>query len=168
MLPDVAGLGNTGASAPTGSPCGVSAAQFIADAVRAAPGEVTVLALASLTNVVLAVRLDPAVAANLGSLVVLGGAFNCMGNVNPAAEANIWRATYCVPALPLLTNSVASSRRHDPEAADEAFGMFPDGLVRVVGLDVTQKSIMSGAQLDALRDSGGVCFLRLPPRVLRL
>ena len=87
-----AGLGNTGASAPTGSPCGVSAAQFIADAVRAAPGEVTLLALASLTNVVLAVRLDPAVATNLGSLVVLGGAFNCMGNVNPAAEANIWHA----------------------------------------------------------------------------
>ncbi len=48
------------------------------------------LALASLTNVALAVRLDPAVATNLGSLVVLGGAFNCMGNVNPAAEANIW------------------------------------------------------------------------------
>jgi inosine-uridine nucleoside N-ribohydrolase len=83
-------LGNTGAGVPTGSPCGVSAAQFIADAVRAAPGEVTVLALASLTNVALAVRLDPAVATNLGSLVVLGGAFNCMGNVNPAAEANIW------------------------------------------------------------------------------
>ena len=83
-------MGNTGAGVPTGSPCGVSAAQFIADAVRAAPGEVTVLALASLTNVVLAVRLDPAVATNLGSLVVLGGAFNCMGNVNPAAEANIW------------------------------------------------------------------------------
>ena len=35
--------------------------------------------------------------------------------------------------------------------------MFPDGVVRVVGLDVTQQSIMSGAQLDALRDSGGVC-----------
>ena len=61
--------------------------------MRAAPGEVTLLALASLTNVVLAVRLDPAVATNLGSLVVLGGAFNCMGNVNPAAEANIWNAT---------------------------------------------------------------------------
>ena len=96
----VAGLGNTGASAPTGSPCGISAAQFIADAVRAAPGEVTLLALASLTNVVLAVRLDPAVATNLGSLVVLGGAFNCMGNVNPAAEANIWRATCYSRLLP--------------------------------------------------------------------
>ena len=33
--------------------------------------------------------------------------------------------------------------------------MFPDGVVRVVGLDVTQQSILSGAQLDALRDSGG-------------
>ena len=38
--------------------------------------------------------------------------------------------------------------------------MFPDGVVRVVGLDVTQKSIMSGAHLDALRDSGGTCARR--------
>ena len=67
--------------------------------MRAAPGEVTLLALASLTNVVLAVRLDPAVATNLGSLVVLGGAFNCMGNVNPAAEANIWHVMCCVTGI---------------------------------------------------------------------
>lgn len=99
------------------------------------------LALASLTNVALAVRLDPAVASNLGSLVVLGGAFNCMGNVNPAAEANIW---------------------HDPEASDEALGMFPDGVVRVVGLDVTQQCIMTGAQLDVLRESGGARLRALP------
>jgi uridine nucleosidase len=130
-----AGLGNTGAGTPAGSPCGVSAAQFICDACAAAPGEVTVLALASLTNVALALRHDPALARTLGSLVVLGGAFNCMGNVNPAAEANIW---------------------HDPEAADEALGALPDGVARVVGLDVTQSSIMSAAALDTLRDAGGV------------
>jgi inosine-uridine nucleoside N-ribohydrolase len=33
--------------------------------------------------------------------------------------------------------------------------MFPDGVVRIVGLDVTQQAIMSAAQLDTLRDSGG-------------
>jgi uridine nucleosidase len=112
----------------------VSAAQFICDAANAAPGEVTVLALASMTNVTLALRLDPSVAAKLRAVVVLGGAFNVMGNVNPAAEANIW---------------------HDPEAADEAFGAFPDGVLRLVGLDVTQQSVMTGAHLDALRDGGG-------------
>jgi uridine nucleosidase len=112
----------------------VSAAQFICDAANAAPGEVTVLALASMTNVTLALRLDPGIAAKLRAVVVLGGAFNVMGNVNPAAEANIW---------------------HDPEAADEAFGAFPDGVLRLVGLDVTQQSVMTGAHLDSLRDGGG-------------
>jgi len=124
-----------------------------------------VLALASLTNVALAVRLDPAVATNLGSLVVLGGAFNCMGNVNPAAEANIWHDAHacCAASFARSQNlfALVLSRRHDPEAADEAFGMFPDGVVRVVGLDVTQQSIMSGAHLDTLRDSGGACMWRL-------
>jgi uridine nucleosidase len=112
----------------------VTAAQFICDAAAASPGCVTVLALASLTNVALALRRDPSLATTLAGLVVLGGAFNCMGNVNPAAEANIW---------------------HDPEAADEALGAFPDGVCSIVGLDVTQASVMSGPHLDALRDAGG-------------
>ena len=38
--------------------------------------------------------------------------------------------------------------------------MFPDGVTRIVGLDTTQQSIMSGAQLDTLRDSGGACLHR--------
>lgn len=36
-----------------------------------------------------AVQKDPNFAKNLGQLVVLGGAFNACGNVNPAAEANV-------------------------------------------------------------------------------
>lgn len=104
------------------------------DAVAAQPGKVTVLALAALTNIALAVRLDPNFAANLGSLVVLGGAYNVMGNVDPVAEANIW---------------------HDPEAADFALGSFPDGVVKLIGLDVTQLCMMPGSQLDALKVSGG-------------
>jgi uridine nucleosidase len=128
------GLGNTGAASPAGSPCGVSAAQFIVDAVNAAPGEVTLLALASLTNVALALHLDSSVAQKLKAIVWLGGAFFCMGNVNPATEANVW---------------------HDPEAADWVLGALPDGVLSWVGLDVTTGCVLSGAQLDGLRDGGG-------------
>jgi uridine nucleosidase len=128
------GLGNTGESRPSGSPCGKSAAQFIVDTVNAHPGQVTLLALASLTNVALALHLDPSIASKLHRLVYLGGAFFVMGNVNPACEANVW---------------------HDPEAADWVLGSFPEGVTHVVGLDVTTRSIMSGAHLEALRDSGG-------------
>lgn len=43
---------------------------------------------------------------------------------------------------------------HDPEAADYVLGMVPGA--RVVGLDVTFHSVMSGAQLDSLRTAPGV------------
>jgi inosine-uridine nucleoside N-ribohydrolase len=104
------------------------------DCVNERPGEVTILALASLTNVALALHLDPGLGAKVKSLVYLGGAFFVMGNVNPACEANVW---------------------HDPEAADWVLGAFPDGVTRIVGLDVTTRSIMTAADLDTLRDSGG-------------
>lgn len=128
------GLGNTGAAAPTLRPAGVSAAAFICAAAAAHPGEVVVLALAALTNVALALRLDPGLGGKLARVVVLGGAFRVCGNVNPAAEANFF---------------------HDPEAADLVLGAFPDAAVWLVGLDVTTRSVMSGADLDALRDAGG-------------
>lgn len=50
----------------------------------------TVIALASLTNVALALALDPQLPENLAGLVILGGAVRTMGNVNPVAEANIY------------------------------------------------------------------------------
>lgn len=88
-------------AAPASTACALSAAQLICEAANEFPGEVVVLALAPLTNVALALRLDPSVAIKLKSLVVLGGAFACSGNVNPAAEANVF---------------------HDPEAAGAARG----------------------------------------------
>lgn len=131
------GLGNTGESRPSGSPCGKSAAQFIVDCVNENPGQVTLLALASLTNVALALHLDPGIANKLHALVYLGGAFFVMGNVNPACEANVW---------------------HDPEAADWVLGAFPDGVTQIIGLDVTTRSIMMAEHLDTLRDSGGAAL----------
>lgn len=35
------------------------------------------------------------------------------------------------------------------------FGSFPDDVVSIVGLDVTQRCVLSGAQLESLRDSSG-------------
>jgi inosine-uridine nucleoside N-ribohydrolase len=65
----------------------------------------------------------------------MGGAFGTdgvLGNVTPAAEANMLG---------------------DPEAADIVFGAaWP---VVIVGLDVTQRTIMSRDYLASLRDNGG-------------
>ena len=105
-----------------------TAAEFIVEMANAHPGEITVVALASATNVSLALRRDPSLRTKLREVVHLGGAFFVNGNVNPAAEANI----FC-----------------DPEAADEMYGSGVN--VTVVGLDVTQKLMMMKADLESMR-----------------
>ncbi len=94
---------------------GVSAAQAMVELVRRRPGEITLVALGPLTNVALAMRLDPEFAGALKSLVIMGGVFT--GHTHNAAmpgEFNAW----C-----------------DPEAAAVVLG---SGIVaKWVGLDVT-------------------------------
>lgn len=67
--------------------------KLLADEVRAAPGEVTILALGPLTNVARALARDPELESQIGRIVILGGSVNCIGNVSPCAEFNI----YCDP-----------------------------------------------------------------------
>jgi len=110
----------------------VEAADYIAAACAAFPGEVSVLALASLTNIALAFRRHPSCVRDMDELIVLGGAFGVNGNVNPAAEANILG---------------------DPEAADEVFSAFERCLV--VGLDVTTRLTLRGPEIDQLAKPRG-------------
>jgi purine nucleosidase len=53
-------------------------------------GRLRVVAIGPLTNIALAIRLDPEFASNLGALYVMGGSLNARGNVTPAAEYNIY------------------------------------------------------------------------------
>ncbi|MFM0642905.1 nucleoside hydrolase [Paraburkholderia bryophila] len=109
--------------------------RFIIDTVRAHPGEVTLVAVGPLTNLALALADDPHIATLVKQVVIMGGAFGTdgvLGNVTPAAEANILG---------------------DPDAADLVFGSaWP---VTIVGLDVTQRTIMSHDYLASLRERGG-------------
>ncbi|KAG5562366.1 hypothetical protein RHGRI_005189 [Rhododendron griersonianum] len=82
------GLGNQNFPPPVGKPVEQSAAAFLVEQATLYPGKVTVVALGPLTNIALAIQLDPAFTKNIGQIVVLGGAFAVNGNVNPAAEAN--------------------------------------------------------------------------------
>lgn len=109
--------------------------RFMIDTVRAHPGEVTLIAVGPLTNLALALADDPQIAGLVKQVVIMGGAFGThgvLGNVTPAAEANILG---------------------DPDAADIVFGAaWP---VAIVGLDVTQRTIMSHAYLASIRERGG-------------
>ena len=130
------GLGDVHPRAPLDrEPEPHDAAQFIVDMARRHAGELTLVAVGPLTNLALALALDPELPRRVQRVVVMGGAFGTLGhggNVTPVAEANV----YC-----------------DPHAASAVFGAtWP---VTVVGLDVTHQVLMSSAYLDALGDEGG-------------
>lgn len=96
-----------------------------------APGEITLVALGPLTNLALAVRCEPRIAQLVREVVIMGGALRVPGNVTPNAEFNI----FC-----------------DPHAAHIVFNAgWP---VRIVPLDVTQKTLMSRKQFASLAANG--------------
>lgn len=125
------GLGGVDLPEPKAKPDRRRAAQFIIDTIMENPGEITLVPLGPLTNVALAVATEPRIAENVKEVVLMGGAATVAGNASPAAEANI---------------------RNDPEAANIVFHAgWP---ITMIGLDVTQQSVMSQDYLDALRSTG--------------
>jgi len=114
------GQGNLHLPPPATQPIQQSAAQFIVDQIMRAPGEITLVPVGPLTNIALALRLEPRIVQNVKQVVVMGGNAFSPGNATPAGEANI---------------------HNDPEAADVVFGAgWP---VTMVGMDVTHHVNMS-------------------------
>ncbi|KAK2453811.1 putative uridine nucleosidase [Trifolium repens] len=126
------GLGNQNFPPPNGKPIEESAADFLVNQAKANPGKITVVALGPLTNIALAIQMDPDFAKNIGQIVLLGGSFAVNGNVNPAAEANIFG---------------------DPDAADVVFTSGAD--VLVVGTNITHQVVLSGSDREKLASSKG-------------
>lgn len=68
--------------------------KLIIDTVRAAPDEVTIIALGPLTNIAAAFQRDRELPSLVDRIIIRGGSVNGVGNITPAAEFNI----YCDPA----------------------------------------------------------------------
>ncbi len=83
------GLGDHNYPPPRQAPERLHAADAIIEAVESHPG-LTLVTLAPLTNVALALAKRPEIAGKVGRCVIMGGAPCCEGNVTPAAEYNIW------------------------------------------------------------------------------
>jgi len=66
------------------------AADEIVSRIMSAPGEITLLAQAPLTNIALAYLREPRIAQACRHLWVMGGTDNGVGNVTPAAEYNFY------------------------------------------------------------------------------
>jgi purine nucleosidase len=125
-------LGRTDVPVLQGAPGGDDAATEIVRRVLAEPGELTLVAIGPLTNVARALALDPAMAAAVREIVVMGGVY--LGQTNVAAmpgEYNFW----C-----------------DPDAAQAV--MESGAVLRLVGLDVTRRVRLSREDARRLAEGG--------------
>ncbi len=128
------GLGDGGVSGePAFPPIPLPAAQFIVEQVMTHPGEITLVAIGPLTNIALALKLEPRIADAAHEIIVMGGTVLAPGNVSPVAEANV---------------------RNDPEAAALVFSA-PWHLV-MVGLDVTTATVMDAEYLAELETANNL------------
>lgn len=94
--------------------------EIIIDRLTAAPGEITLVAIAPLTNLAMAEQKSPGILQKAKEIVIMGGAFHYRGNVTPQAEFNIW---------------------FNPEAAQIVFDSRRD--LVVMPLDVTSQLIFT-------------------------
>lgn len=154
-LPDVAayvhgddGLGGFGHRWATGDvvPVDEPAAALLSRVVRGRPGELDLVTIGPLSTLGVALAADPALAAQVRSLTVMGGAVARPGNALPWGEANI---------------------AHDPEAAA---AVVTAGWVEpplLVGLDVTMRALLHEEDVEQAASGGTVAgaFLADPLRV---
>jgi inosine-uridine nucleoside N-ribohydrolase len=89
------------------------AANLVIQTIRTNPGQVSILSLGPMTNLALALRLDPGIIPLTGEVIVMGGSFNVQ---NPEPEFNA---------------------RCDPEAAQIVFNSGWN--VHILGLDITRR-----------------------------
>ncbi len=104
------------------------APDFIIEQAKKYPGEITVILLAPLTNMALAIRKEPRLKDLLKELVIMGGAVDLPGNITPAAEYNMYI---------------------DPEAAKI---VLHSGIpITMVGLDVTSNTLLTKKDVAAIK-----------------
>ena len=104
---------------------------LIIQLVHASPHEITLVPVGPLTNIALAVEKDPSIVPLVKELILMGGSISG-GNVNAAAEANIY---------------------NDPEAAQIVFQAgWP---LTMVGLEVGDKALFTHTYLDELGQTRG-------------
>ena len=75
---------------PTAAAAGTGAVPYLAETLRARPGEVAVIALGPLTNLARLLRRHPDALPGAARIVIMGGAVNARGNVTPDAEFNFY------------------------------------------------------------------------------
>ena len=125
------GFGNVELPLPDRPPAAGYAAVELARRAVEAPGKITILGLGPLTNVALAMRLEPRFAGGVKEIIFMGGIVLGPGNVSAVATANML---------------------NDPEAAKVVLGAgIP---LTMVGQDVTRWVRISAERRERMRRVG--------------
>jgi purine nucleosidase len=132
------GIGYAELPEPTTRVSGRHSADLIIEEARRAPGEITLVTLAPLTNLAVALVREPELPRLLRGLVMMAGSYRSAGNTAPTTEWNV---------------------AVDPEAMQVVLSGWAAcaGVSRPValGLDVTEKAKMTPDHLRAVRAAAG-------------
>ena len=113
-------------------------ADLIIEEARSAPGEITLITLAPLTNLAVALVREPELPRLLRGLVMMAGSYRSAGNTAPTTEWNV---------------------AVDPEAMQVVLAGWEacEGVSRPIalGLDVTERAKMTPDHLAQLRTAAG-------------
>ncbi|WP_024746360.1 ribosylpyrimidine nucleosidase [Levilactobacillus namurensis] len=129
--------GETGLDGPTFGPLqrqveSKNAIQFIIETLMASDGDITLVPTGPLTNIAVAMRLEPRIIPKVKEIVLMGGAYGT-GNFTPSAEFNIFA---------------------DPEAA---YDVFNSGIpITMMGLDLTNQTICTEDIIKRMAAVGNV------------
>ncbi len=121
------GLADITVTSPKASATAQAAPNFLIEMANRYQGELTLIATGPLTNLAIALLLDPNFGRKLKSLIIMGGAVRTKGNITPTAEANFY---------------------NDPEAAQAV--MQCGANITLVGLDVTHETRLTWGEIAHL------------------
>jgi inosine-uridine nucleoside N-ribohydrolase len=111
--------------------------EILIEKLQEMPGEITLIAIAPLTNLATAEEKSPGILKQAKEIIIMGGAFQAPGNVTPEAEFNI---------------------AFDPEAAQSVFSSRED--LVVIPLDVTHQLIFTPEMAAQLHPIGSEVIQR--------
>lgn len=103
------------------------AVNFIIDTLMASDGDITLVPVGPLTNIGMAMRMEPRIIDKIQQIVLMGGSYQ-LGNMTPAAEFNIYA---------------------DPEAANVVFTSKRPIVMN--GLDLTRQALCYPAIVERMR-----------------
>ncbi len=84
------GLGYAKLAAPRAKSISQHGIDFLIETILASPGEITLVAIAPLTNIALAIRQEPRIVEALKEIIIMGGALRHEGNTTALAEFNTY------------------------------------------------------------------------------